>query len=439
MIGRPAVGEVAPGVFRFRRPVMRILLDLLLAPVGAVGFLVMAWFMATGALGQDPITRIAAVMPAFFGMLLTIGALITVRRGVRRTVFEVTPDGIWSPESGRLPWYAIAEVRMESMRGLNDADVVATTDYLRVGVVPKDASLAARQRSWRAATALGNAFLGFVQRIVPGTRLGPVDLAAFGVAGYEIEESIADVVNAVRRYAPIVDADERRARERAPMWAARARQGPATPPITSAEIRAIDARLAPGAPVPAAPRADAIPHGPPPRVTFLRPGLGLSVVGSAIMPGAFIVLGIFAGGQMLSTFLTGAPIWIAALYITVPGVFVAAGLLMLRSIISRARRSLGPRETLAVGPDGIWTPGKATPLPWADVAWIRTERAGFTRVGPGQVEAWRIVVQPVVALVGGEPVVVHGGPVSVRSDDLDAPFDDVLDLIRYYHPVIETG
>jgi hypothetical protein len=28
---------------------------------------------------------------------------------------------------------------------------------------------------------------------------------------------------------------------------------------------------------------------------------------------------------------------------------------------------------------------------------------------------------------------------AVTSDQLDAPFDDVLDLIRNYHAVVETG
>jgi hypothetical protein len=44
-------------------------------------------------------------------------------------------------------------------------------------------------------------------------------------------------------------------------------------------------------------------------------------------------------------------------------------------------------------------------------------------------QAWRIVVEPVV----------EGGRLAVRSEDLDAPFDDVIDLVRYCHPVVETG
>ena len=85
----------------------------------------------------------------------------------------------------------------------------------------------------------------------------------------------------------------------------------------------------------------------------------------------------------------------------------------------------------AVGPDGIWTPTMAQRLGWADVAEVRTERAGFIRSGAGQVEAWQLVVVPAAHAPGA-------GPASVRSDDHDAPFDDVLDLLRYYHPVVET-
>lgn len=63
---------------------------------------------------------------------------------------------------------------------------------------------------------------------------------------------------------------------------------------------------------------------------------------------------------------------------------------------------------------------------------VRTGRASLVSVGPGQVEPWRIVVELQTALLGG-------GPVAVRSDDVDAPFDETLDLIRYDHPVVETG
>jgi hypothetical protein len=446
-----AVGEVSPGVFRFTRSPARILLDGVVLPIGAIAFLAMAVVMAAGGMA------IGVVMFGFFGVVMALGSFTPLRGGVRRTVFEVTPDGIWTSASGRLGWHEIAEVRLESMRGIGGGGSMATTRYRRVGVVPRDPALADDQHAQRAATVLVNAYLDFVRRIAPETRLAPIDVAPFGVTDSEIREPIDAVVAAVRRYAPVIDADERRARERAPMWAARAREGLATPPITDAEIRAIDARLEPGAPVPAPAAPGSTPRGPdpaafvpgpapvsagsPPRATFVRPGGGRSAVLSGIVPVVVVGVGAVLAVQMLASEGSGPLPGIALFLIAMLAILVLG---RLAKIVWRVRQSSGPRETLDVGPDGIWLPGLGAPLPWADVAAIRTERARRMSFGQGQVEAWRIVVEPTAtAVVGasgdGAQVAVEGGQLAVRSDDLDAPFDDVLDLIRFYHPVIEGG
>jgi len=444
-----AVGEVSPGVFRFTRSRARILLDGVVLPIGAVAFLAMAFFMAAGGTG------IGVVMFGFFGVVMALGSFTTLRSGVKSTVFEVGPDGIWTSASGRLGWPEIAEVRLESMRGIGGGSSLATARYRRLGVVPRDAALADDQGAQRAATVLVNAYLAFVRRIAPESRLAPLDLAPFGVTDSEIREPIEAVVAAVRRYAPVIDADERRARERAPIWAARAREGLATPPITDAEIRAIDARLEPGVPEPGAPgsfapgaprasaasRADPLPGGSLPRATFVSPGTGRSALASAIAPVIVVGIGAVVGVQMLSNDRAGPLSGVALLLIGVMAVLVVS---RLARIAWRIRRTSGPRETLEVGPDGIWVPGLAAPLRWADVAAIRTERARMRTFGQGRVEAWRIVVEPAPSVVAvtpaaGAPAVVEGGQLAVRSDDLDAAFDDVLDLIRFYHPVIEGG
>lgn len=448
MISDPlAVGEVSPGVFRFTRSRTRIVLDGVVLPIGAVAFLAMAVVMGAGGMG------IGVVMFGFFGVVMALGSFVTLQSGVQRTVFEVTPDGIWSLASGRLGWHEIAEVRLESMRGIGGGSSLATTRYRRVGVVPRDASLADDQHAQRAATVLVNAYLAFVRRVAPDSRLTPIDIAPFGVTDSEIREPIDAVVAAVRRYAPVIDADERRARERAPIWAARAREGLATPPITDAEIRAIDARLEPGAPAPggsapaapaplalAASRADRVSAGSLPHATFVRPGAGRSALASAMGPVVVVAIGAFVGVQTLLNDRTGPLSGIALLLIGALAILVVS---RVARIAWRIRRSSGPQETLEVGPDGIWVPGLAAPLPWADVAAIRTERAGMSTFGQGQVEAWRIVVQPAVTAVASTPGagarVAPGGRLAVRSDDLDAPFDDVLDLIRFYHAVVEGG
>jgi hypothetical protein len=442
--GRLAEGEVSPGVFRFTRSRTRILLDGVVAPIGAVAFLVVAVVMAAGGMG------IGVVMFGFFGVVMALGSFVTIGSGVQRTVFEVTPDGIWSPASGWLAWHEIAEVRLESMRGIGSGSSLATTRYRRVGIMPRDASLADDLHAQRAATVLVNAYLEFVRRMAPGSRLAPIDMAPFGVTDSEIREPIDAVVAAVRRYAPVVDADERRARERAPIWAARAREGLATSPITDAEIRAIDAGLDPEAPAqgaldaaaagPGAPRARRAPRRAPagdaPGATFVQPGGGLSALASAIAPVLVVAVGAVVGVRMLSVDSTGPLSWISIALIGVLAVLVLG---RLARIVRRVRRSSGPRETLTVGPDGIWVPGLASPLPWADVAVVRTERARAITFGQGQAEAWRIVIEPAVTTGAGPPAPVQGGRLAVRSDDLDAPFDDVLDLIRYYHPVVETA
>jgi hypothetical protein len=105
-----AVGEVSPGVFRFTRSRTRIVLDGVVLPIGAVAFLAMAAVMAAGGMG------IGVVMFGFFGIIMALGSFTTLRSGVRSTVFEVTPDGIWTSASGQLGWHEIAEVRLGRRR-----------------------------------------------------------------------------------------------------------------------------------------------------------------------------------------------------------------------------------------------------------------------------------------------------------------------------------
>jgi hypothetical protein len=432
--GGPSIdesGAASPGVVRFQRPIRRILVDLVVAPIASVGFLVTAWLMATRLATADPSIRLMALLPAFFGVLLAIASFAAFRRGTRRTVFEVSPSGIWSPASGSLSWDAIAEVRLESFRTPGGGRSQGTTRHRHLGIVPKDPALAASKHSERAASTLVNAFLGIVGRMAPEMRLGPLDLAPFGVADYDIEASLDVVADAVRRYVPIVDADERRARERAPMVASSASRTSAAPSITAADLRAIDAHLAPGAgPLPAR-LSPAAPPATPPHAVFRRPRLGPGVILIAA-PVPLVIAFVTIVGPTLSRQLAGASAGTAAMFLVIPVFIVAVWLYSLKPIIAQIQRSFGPRETLAVGPAGIGIPASAVPLPWTDVAQVRTERAGVAAIGRGQAPAWRLVVEPAASAAANMPP-------SVRSDEIDAPFDDVLDLIRFYHPVIETG
>jgi hypothetical protein len=408
----------------------RIVVDLVVAPIAAVGFLAVAWFMAARLTTADPSIRLMALLPAFFGVFLAIASFAALRRGVSRTIFEVSPSGIWSPASGRLSWDAIAEVRLESFRTPGGGRSRGTARHLHLGIVPKDPALAASKRSERAASTLTNAFLGTLGRMAPEMRLGPLDLAPFGVADYDIAGSLDLVAEAVRRYVPIVDADERRARERAPLVAVGAGRTSAAPPITAADLRAIDAHLAPGAGPPSARLSTAAPEAAP-HAVFRRPRLGPGII-LVVAPVPLIIAFVTIVGPTLSRSLAGASTGTAALFLAIPAFILAVWLFSMRPIIAQVRRSFGPRETLAVGPEGIRTAGMTSPLAWAAVAEVRTERAGVAAIGRGQVPAWRIVVEPGASAAASVPP-------SVRSDEIDAPFDDVLDLIRFYHPVVETA
>jgi hypothetical protein len=406
VIGRPAVGEVAPGVYRFRPPIRRVARSLVAVPVSAAAFLIVAWNMMNVGPGANRLPWSAAVPLVLVGVLVSTGAVIAARRRARRTVFEVAPEGIWSPGSGRLPWPAIAEVRLELMRGLSDGEVVGTAGYLRVGVVPRDVPLPALQRSMRVMTALQNESNGLIQRLVPAAQMGPPDRAPFGVADDEVRESLADVVAAVRRYVPVVDAGERWARARA----------------------ALDPGAAPGAAVPPVPPAH--PDARPPRAIFLRPVLDLAITQTALAPGAFILGGIIVAWLMPPRRAAGAPPWAGEVFVAVGAIAIVMGLWMLRPLVVQVRRSFEPLESLAVSPDGIWTQELHRLVPWPDVAQVRAEPAGLARIWRGKAEAWRIVVEPVATF--------GGGVAGVRSDEIDAPFGDVLELIRYYHSVVET-
>ncbi len=429
--------ESAPGIHRFHRSVMRILVDLVLAPIGALAFLAFGYLLLSGTLTSDPLGRALGLLAGFFGVLMATGALTTVRRGVGRTVFEIGPDGAWSPEMGRLRWDEIAEVRLESMRGPGGGrgHALTTNRYLRLGIVPKDPSIAARNRALGFAAAMTKGFMAFAKRLGPQVRLGPTDLAPFGVVDYEIEESIDDVVEAARRYAPVIDADERRARERAPMWSARAAVGAATPPIVEAEVRAIDAGLDPGAEREPTSIADVTrAAGPPPSATFARPPLRfLNVIIDFWRSILFLIIPLIFAAVTVNMIETGGgPIWFEGIFLVVSGFLLFFGARSLRAAVARVRRSSGPPVTLSVGPDGIWIPEMERRMNWEELGEVRTVRAGIVSSGPGSTELWRLVVVP----AGEQP---SSRSFSVDSDLLDAPFDDVLDLIRYYHPVVETG
>lgn len=380
-------------VQHFDRSAGRVVMDLVLAPIGALVFLGVAAAAASGALAADPLMRLVfACVFGFFGLVMAAGALVTIRRGPSRTMLEVGPEGIWTPELGRLRWDEIAEVRLESMRGPG-AVSGSTARYRQLGIVPRDPA-----RRPAGAMAVGSVLTGsftrFVRLLDPSIRIGATSLAPFGVAEYELERPIAEVVRSVARFHPVVDVD------------AGSTALPIAAPATGAPtgVAAADGSLP--------------PHGP--RMVFHRPlpspiriyYLAVSLVG----PGVFIWIALTQIAPRNPDF--------AILFAGFAGVGLALGLVSAWTTLAPYRHGLG--ETLAVGPDGIETPELGR-LAWAEVREIATERARFVL---GAHERWRLVIVPLPWARVGQRYVV-------AADDLDRPFDDVLTLIRIYHAVAE--
>ncbi len=392
-----------------------------LAAFGATIFIGFALFMG------EPLYLLVF---GFFGLVMAAGAISAFRRGTNRTLIEVDAGGLWLPGMGRLAWSAIEEVRLEEVRGISDGELTATTGYRRLGVVPTDPRLRP-DLATRSAVALVRGFAAFVTREEPNLRLWGHDLAPFGLSESETTPSEFDAaVAVVGRYMPVVDAAARRARERAPArWAANVE-----PSLTPAALAAIDARLAPdavsqrvGGPGAEAPLAPASLRREPSATfvaqTFAKPSLPGA---AAFLIGPLVFVVGFA------TFVPGGLANLEPGYLVFLGLAVVIPALL--GVVPRLRRVLQARPgttLMRLGPEGVWLPDMGQ-LSWDQVAIVRTERAGSARVSSGDfAERWRLVVVP--ALGTG-----RGRPFGITSDLLDAPFEDVLDLVRYYHPVEET-
>jgi hypothetical protein len=193
-----------PGVmYVFTRSALRVAVDLLGPPLGAFCFLAGVWFIGIANVsGADFATRALFVIGfGFFGVLLLSGVPSSIRRGLRPAVLEVGPDGIWTPEMGRLGWVEVAQVRLESVGGFSGDDPGGgTTTYHRLGVVPVDPARAAAVRR-SPAWSLTQGFFNFVRRLRPGADVpDPDEIAPFGVYDYDLGGSLDAAAAAVRLY-----------------------------------------------------------------------------------------------------------------------------------------------------------------------------------------------------------------------------------------------
>ena len=196
----PAIAGVT---YVFPRPMLRVVVDLIGPPLGAAGFLGGVWFIGIANVPHaDFATRALFILGfGFFGVLLLTGVPSSIRRGVRAAVLEVGPGGMWTPEMGRLGWFEIGQVRLESVRGFSgDDEGGGTTTYQRLGFVPVDPARAAAVRR-SPAWGLTRGFFNLVRRIRPGTDVPDLDqIAPFGVYDYDLGGSLEAAVAAVRLY-----------------------------------------------------------------------------------------------------------------------------------------------------------------------------------------------------------------------------------------------
>lgn len=211
------------GTLTFERPAWRVAMELVAAPIGAVLFLGMAIALTGDAIGSHadasfPAAQMRYLAPAMFGLfglIVAAGAIASIRRGTQRTVLEIGPHGIWTPEMGRLAWDEVAEIRCEWVAGATAADgwpgiggVQAPTGrggFLCLGIVPREGALAERGRRtvpWQLAEYATDV----LNRLTRGVRFTrPSDLAPFCVADYEIGGRLDEAVAAIRAYHDVVD------------------------------------------------------------------------------------------------------------------------------------------------------------------------------------------------------------------------------------------
>lgn len=457
-------------VDRFTRSRLRVIGELVLAPVGGIGFLGLAIYLA-GQVGTDPQLILFAGLAGFFGVLLLSGVPALFRRGFGRTMLEVGPDGIRHRDVGRLGWSEIREVRLEQTTGSGGSDVPLAT-YHRVGIVPVDPARTASVPGGLARGLVG-AFVRFAndqarRRGARRTMTDPSDMAPLGVYAYELEQPIAEIVASFRRYVPVGAAIpppiEDRIRALAPAATT------SEPPAPATDLRAMDAALAVGQPtltagqpalagagaaVSSGSLADlveptgsvAAPAADTPTLVAAQPGtVAMSRVDvfrrrgftagdavSVVMPGESTTLPPAAGVIGRAAF--GVAFMILPLLVVVPTllggnnslgntlmlivvamVFAAVGFLTARGTRERWRLATGDADLLTVGPAGLRLRDRH--LAWPAIASVVSRS--------GRLEIRQSGTAP------DEP------PIALEFDLFEADDDEILDSIARYRVVDEA-
>lgn len=370
----------------FTRSPMRVLVDLVMAPLFGVAFLGMAVFV----LLNTPIGFLLAWVPAFFGVLLLAGAAVSVRRGLGLRLAEVGPAGIWTRDMGRLAWSEVEELRIEDSRGVTSRrDSSAVAIYRRLGIVPKDPTRAERAPG-RAALALARWFVRLMNSLRPAAALSdPTALAPFGLNAYELEQPFDRLVASVERYMPVSASAVVPAAPALVSGLGSVLAGPSlgtsilsglpaieegsTATGSSTEVEMPDDGESGGAPVDQPSRSFRRRSGLIPLGALGMVGDLGSAIPWLLLPSIFLVVFpvvTFASGEPLSP-----AIIVAVPFLFIPLGFLVYGIGQVLQIPIRRRFREGDPELLVVDADGIDMRGMGR-LGWAEIAQVRAVNSG---------------------------------------------------------------
>ena len=188
----------------------RTVLETLTSAVGGGLFLLVAYLLATQGFLLTPgdssgstvgVRVIGPLIFGFFGLVMGMAAIIGTRRLLQRRVLEVGPDGMWSPQIGRLAWGDIAEIRHETYAAPADKRGGSVLVH-RLGIVPVNPERIALPLAERAAQLLSRGYGATIGRAGRSwSRVSTV--SRYGLSAAEIDCPFDEVLARVGEYFPI--------------------------------------------------------------------------------------------------------------------------------------------------------------------------------------------------------------------------------------------
>jgi hypothetical protein len=175
------------------------------AAFAAVLFGGFALVVYAGVLMDDLVIRLVyGSIPAFFAILMGTSAVAAFQRGRDSRVAEIGPDGAWTPEMGFVAWRDMAAVRLEVVAGPAGPRNSRIAHRRRLGFVPAEGHV----KPVTAATLalrMNEAYLRLVRMLAPQVRLGPIDLAPFGISEVDLPRDFDAVLAETRRYVEVAE------------------------------------------------------------------------------------------------------------------------------------------------------------------------------------------------------------------------------------------